>query len=321
MIKKYIKIGLIVLLSLVILFEIGYIIKINVLKETETKEVVSTPTPEPLPVVGGVQPQQPTPAPTETVTETEKIIVIDPGHGKPSSLMTDDEKRKSGWVKNRAGEWGEWRHYKTGTADVNCEGAGCNKRVPPNGACWYPIGNSDRNTEPDINLQNALAAKKQLEKLGYIVRLTRTSNEENPSITKRLSYCYPDNDTTKAPDAKVYISIHSNASGGTARGSAYIKADGIYDQKWIPNGYVEISNELGSLCNKNIVDMTSLIMAGNGEITWEPELITLCKSPVPCGYLEIGFFDNASDLKILKSETDKIGEAIAKGVDEFCKTH
>lgn len=321
MIKKYIKITLVVLLSIVVLFEIGYIVKTNVLKNNETVELMPTPSPEPLPVVGGTHPPQPTPESTQAVTDEAKIIVIDPGHGKPSSLMTDEEKRKSGWVQNKSGEWGEWRHYKTGSATENCEGTGCNKRVTPNGACWYPIGNTDRNTEPDINLKNALAAQKYLEKMGYTVRLTRTTNDENPSFTKRLSYCHPDNDRTKAPDAEVYISLHSNASGGSTRGSAYIKAEEPYDQKWITPEYTVQSNELGSLCNKYIVEMTSLAMAGNGEITWEPELVTLCKSPIPCGYLEIGFFDNASDLEILKSETDKIGEAIAKGVDEFCKTH
>ena len=67
--------------------------------------------------------------------------------------------------------------------------------------------------------------------------------------------------------------------------------------------------------------MTSLSLHGNGAIAWEPELIAFCKSPVPCGYLEVGFFDNSADLNILKTETDKIGEAIAKGVHQFCKTH
>ena len=61
-------------------------------------------------------------------------------------------------------------------------------------------------------------------------------------------------------------------------------------------------------------------MNGNGVITSMPELIAFCKSPVPCGYLEIGFFDNASDMNILNTEYDEIGKAIAEGVDEFCTT-
>ena len=318
MFKNYIKITVIAVLVLTIVFEICHIIKINIKPQETTAEVTqATVVPEEnnIPVVSGS-----TPGPQDK-TGGQKIIVIDPGHGKPSSLMSDDEKSASGWVQNSSGAWGEWRHYRKGSSTVDCEGSGCNGRVTPDGACWYPIGNSDRNTEPDLNLQNALAAKKHLEAMGYTVRLTRTSNYENPSITKRLSYCHPDNDTSKTPDAEVFVCIHANASGGSGRGTAYITAEDPYDQAWIEAGYASLSNELGKLCNDYIADMTSLSLHGNGTIAWEPELVVFCKSPVPCGYLEVGFFDNSADLNILKTETDKIGEAIAKGVDEFCKTH
>ena len=100
----------------------------------------------------------------------------------------------------------------------------CNHR----GECWYPIGDGDRSLEPELTLNNTLNAAKYLEELGYEVRLTRTNNSQNPSMTKRLEYCYPNNDTTVAPDADLFICIHSNAGGG--RGSAYIQLSGAYDQ-------------------------------------------------------------------------------------------
>lgn len=318
MTKKHFKIVLTVILSVVILFEIGYIVRFNVLNGSDASSDIEM-TQEPIPVVGGTPSDVDMPDVTETVGDEAKIIVLDPGHGKPSSLMTDDEKQKAGWVRNKNGEWGEWRHYKTASTE-DCTGAGCNGRVPQNGACWYPIGHGDRNTEPDLNLKNALAAQKYLEQMGYTVRLTRSTNDENPSITQRLSYCHPNNDKTKEPDAEVYICIHSNASGGTAQGTAYVSAKAPYDQLWITTSYADDSNRLGKLCNDYIADMTSLSLNGSGEIAWEPELIAFCKSPIPCGYLEIGFFDNNSDLSILESESDKIGMAIAKGVDEFCRT-
>lgn len=255
----------------------------------------------------------------EIKASDKKIIVLDPGHGKSSSLMSKDEKIASGWVQNSNGAWGEWRHYKIGSANVNCEGTGCNGRVTPNGACWYPIGNGDRNIEPELNMNNALAAKKHLEALGYTVRLTRQSNEENPSITRRLSYCYPDNDTTKQPDADAFLCIHSNAAGGSASGTAYISLEAPYDQKWITDSYVEDSNRLGKLCNDSIVNNTSLKLHGGGVISFEPELIAFCKSPVTCGYLEIGFFDNKSELASMQAESDMIGKAIADGVDQYFK--
>lgn len=251
------------------------------------------------------------------ISDGKRIIVIDPGHGKSSSRMSAEEKAASGWVQNSKGAWGEWRHYKIGSSTVNCEGSGCNGRVTPNGACWYPIGNGDRNIEPELNMNNALAAKKYLEEMGYEVRLTRQSNEENPSITRRLSYCHPNNDTTQAPDADLFLCIHSNAAGGSATGTAYISLEAPYDQKWISDTYVEDSNRLGKLCNDSIADNTSLNLHGNGIISFEPELIAFCKSPVPCGYLEIGFFDNKSELAMMQAECDGIGKAIALGIDRY----
>ena len=187
--------------------------------------------------------------------------------------------------------------------------------MTPNGACWYPIGNGDRSTEPDINLKNALAAKTALEGMGYEVRMTRTTNDENPSITRRISYCYPNNDTSQTADAAMFVCIHSNAGGGS--GSAYISLEDPYDQRGIKPTYTEDSNTLGKYINDSIVNSTSLEMCGNGIISFEPELIAFCKSPVTCGYLEIGFFDNSSDLSILNSEYTAIGTAIANGINQY----
>lgn len=244
-----------------------------------------------------------------------KVIVLDPGHGAASDSMSDDEKRASGWVRNESGSWGEWRHWKSGTVWQDCGGSGCSGRAPENGGCWYPIGNGDRDTEPDINLQNCLAAKKYLEELGYTVRLTRTSNDENPSITERIKNCYPNGDTSKTPDALAYVCVHSNAGGGS--GSAYIALDGTYDQAGIAAGYANDGNALGKSINDRIVSSTSLGEYSGGRIDGQGSLILFCKSPVICGYLEIGFFDNSSDLAVLKSESDAIGKAIADGINDY----
>ena len=247
------------------------------------------------------------------------IIVLDPGHGKSSGAMSAEEKEASGWVYADSG-WGEWRHFKYGTSGPDCGGDGCSHRVTPNGACWYPIGNSDRSTEPEINLNNCLAAKAYLEQMGYTVRLTRETNDENPSITRRLSYCYPDNDTTAPPDADVFVCIHSNAGGG--RGSSYIELAGPYDQPTTlgsSEAYVSASNTLGQYINTEIGNYTLLIL--NAPISYEPELIAFCKSPVICGYMEIGFFDDPSDLEILNSSSDAIGQAIASGIDKFIREY
>ena len=249
----------------------------------------------------------------------KKIIVLDAGHGRDSWSMSDEEKTAEGWIYNSAkGGWGEWRHWKSWTTWQDCEGWGCSGRVPSGGSCWYPIGYGDRDIEPDLNLSNVNYAKQYLEEMGYEVRLSRPTTDDNPSMTKRLIYCYPNNDTSQAPDADLFVCVHSNAGGG--RGSAYIALDGYYDQAGIDNAkYVESGNTLGKYINDKIVANTSLSYYGTGKYTALPELVLFCKCPITIAYLEIGFFDNSSDLQILRNESEQIGRSIAEGIDQYCK--
>ena len=163
-------------------------------------------------------------------------------------------------------------------------------------------------------MNNAAAAKKYLEEMGYTVRLTRTSSD-NPSMTKRIKFCYPNNDISKNPDADIFVCIHSNAGGGT--GSCYIALSGQYDQKGISADYVENGNRLGKYINDRIISQTRLSASSSGRYDGYPELILFFKSPVPIAYMEIGFYDNASDLDILKTDSEAIGKAIADGVDDY----
>lgn len=242
----------------------------------------------------------------------KKVIVLDAGHGKSSSEMTADEKTAEGYEYNEArGNWGEWRHYKNGTFGENCHGSGCTGLSPENASCWYSMGNADRDTEPQINLNNALAAQKYLEQMGYEVRMTRTSNEQNPSMDKRVSYCFPNNDIASSPDAAAYICIHSNAGGG--RGTSYIALGADYEQRFIGSDFIEKSNSMGNIINQKVASATGL--SQNSPIN-TPYLILFNKCPVPIAYMEIGFYDS-SDLSILQSSSDEIGKAIAEGVDEY----
>lgn len=257
-----------------------------------------------------------TPVPTEEAAaegNDKRIVVIDAGHGKQSSEMTEEEKTAEGYEYNSdAYEWGEWRHYKNGTFGQDCYGSGCTGLCPENASCWYPAENGDRDLEPEINLSNALAAKAYLEQLGYEVRLTRETNEQNPSMNKRVSYCFPDNDVSAEPDADAYICIHSNAGGGS--GTSYIELNGPYEQSLIPEDYIDSSNYLGQLINERVAEKTGLSI--NVPID-TPRLILFNKCPVPIAYMEIGFFDNESDLSVLQESADDVGRAIAEGVDAY----
>ncbi|MDY3303126.1 MAG: N-acetylmuramoyl-L-alanine amidase [Clostridia bacterium] len=243
------------------------------------------------------------------------VIVLDPGHGKPSGQMTNTDKQQNGWIYNSSmGGWGEWRHWKSDISWHDCEGSGCTGRAPANGGCWYPINHGDRDIEPELNMNNALAAKKYLEDLGYEVRMTRSA-DGNPSMTERLKFCYPDNDTSKNPDADYFVCIHSNAGGG--KGTSYISLSGYYDQSPMAENYIQKSNILGKTINDKIVSDSPLTYYGSGCYDGYPELVLFCKSPIPIAYLEIGFYDNPSDLEILRSCSDTIGRSIAFGIDDY----
>lgn len=255
---------------------------------------------------------------TSTGTQSgsgKTVVVLDPGHGKSSSSMSSEEKTSEGFVQNSSGAWGEWRHWKNGTYGEECNGSGCVQTHPADESCWYPIGKGDRDEEKDINLNNANAAKTYLEQMGYEVRMTRTSNEQNPSFTRRATYCFPNNDTNQEPDAELYVCIHSNAGGGS--GTSYISTGGSYSQKYIPSDYVSRSNTAGDIINKKVAAASGL--TERSPIGGLESLIAFNKNPVPTAYLEIGFFDNDSDLAILQSKSDAIGKAIAEGIDEYLK--
>lgn len=259
-----------------------------------------------------VPPPRPEPTP-EPTTSKKGVVVLDAGHGRDSWSMSSEDKENEGWVYNSAkGGWGEWRHWKSWTTWQDCYGDGCSHR----GSCWYPIGNGDRDIEPEINLSNVNYAKYYLEQMGYEVRLSRPTANDNPSMTKRLKYCYPNNDTSQAPDADVFVCVHSNAGGG--RGSAYIALDGYYDQAGIDNSqYIWSGNTLGEYINNSIVANTSLSNYGSGRYQGLPELILFCKCPITIAYLEIGFFDNGNDLYILRNESEQIGRSIAEGINRY----
>lgn len=323
--KQKIKLAAAGVLALVVIFELIYIFHINALrfpslvKTAETAMETATETAETENDNGRLDEIKDSPKSSEEITKSSarRIVVLDPGHGKSSSAMTPEEKKAMGFTQNN-GEWGEWRHFKSGTWGDECGGSDCAQDK----ACWYPIVNGDRDKEPDINLRNARAAKKYLEEMGYKVYLTRDENStvsnENPSFNQRAKTAFKDinGNYSLTPQAECIVCIHSNGGGG--RGSCYVSLEGgKYSQQFIPSDYIEKSNDLGSKINKRITSETSLSSAYNGALSGENYLILFHKSPVPVAYMEIGFYDNSADLEIINSEYDKIGKAIAEGVDDY----
>lgn len=151
--------------------------------------------------------------------------------------------------------------------------------------------------EKDLNLSIALACRDELKRHGVEVRMSRTKDENDP-LSEEIREC-----NAYAPD--LAVSIHNNAGGGDGAevfhhhggGKGKILAENILAE------IVKVGqNSRGAKVRKN----------SNGKDYYG----FIRETPCPSVIVECAFVDNASDLKILATESDrqKVGRAIAKGI-------
>jgi N-acetylmuramoyl-L-alanine amidase len=151
--------------------------------------------------------------------------------------------------------------------------------------------------EKDLNLSIALACRDVLVKHGVNVRMSRTK-DENDTLSSEIAEC-----NAFAPN--LAVDIHCNAGGGDGA-EAYYHYGGGKSKTLAENVLSEIvkvgQNSRGAKIRKN----------SNGKDYYGFIRETSCPSVI----VECAFVDNASDLKILATESDrkKVGEAIAKGI-------
>lgn len=151
--------------------------------------------------------------------------------------------------------------------------------------------------EKDLNLSIALACRDLLVKHGVSVKLSRTK-DENDNISEEVAEC-----NAYAPD--LAVDIHNNAGGGDG-GEVFYHHGGGKGKTLAENILTEIvkvgqnSRGIKTKTNSNGKDYYAFIRN------------TSC----PAVIVECAFVDNASDLKILSSESQRksMGEAIAKGI-------
>ena len=256
-------------------------------------------------------------SPISTTTEGEtgkgagagRTIFLDPGHGIGNPSTSGADMSALGFVKNGS-SWGEWRHYDS----TGLEGTMCNDcKKDASHSCWYPLSSALRDKEPELTYSIAEETKKLLEKAGYKVVMSRTK-DEFPSITKRAKLA-------KDAGADIQICIHTNASNGSARGVAYCSPEGGDKgvNKLKTKDWKSKSNKLNQLIYDGIIKNSSLGKYGTGVIKNYGYLVLYEKASCPTAYLEVGFHDNAEDLKILenKEEVKKIAQGIVAGVNSY----
>ena len=157
------------------------------------------------------------------------------------------------------------------------------------------VANSTK--EKDLNLSIALACREMLEWYGVSVKMSRTKDEDDP-IGKEVKEC-------NAFDPDLAVDIHNNAGGGDG-GEVFYHHGGGKGKTLAENILAEIvkvgQNSRGIKTRVNSQGKDYYAFIRN----------TSC----PAVIVECAFIDNASDLKILATESQRkvMGEAIAKGI-------
>ena len=156
---------------------------------------------------------------------------------------------------------------------------------------------SNNTKEKDLNLSIALACKDVLERHGVLVKMSRTK-DENDTLSDEIKEC-----NAYSPD--LAVDIHNNAGGGDGAEAFYHYGGGV-SKTLAENVLSEIvkvgQNSRGAKIRKN----------ANGKDYYGFIRQTSC----PAVIIECAFVDNATDLKILATEGERIkmGQAIAKGI-------
>ena len=151
--------------------------------------------------------------------------------------------------------------------------------------------------EKDLNLSIALACRDMLERHGVSVKMSRTKDEDD-TLSEEIREC-----NAYSPD--MAVDIHNNAGGGDGA-EVFYHYGGGKSKTLAENILGEIvkvgQNSRGAKIRKN----------SNGKDYYGFIRETSC----PAVIVECAFVDNASDLKILATESQRksMGEAIAKGI-------
>ena len=151
--------------------------------------------------------------------------------------------------------------------------------------------------EKDLNLSIALACRDELERHGVSVKMSR-AKDENDTLSEKIKEC---NDFS--PD--LAIDIHNNAGGGDGA-EVFYHYGGGKSKTLAENILGEVvkvgQNSRGAKIRKN--------SSGKDYYGFIRE------TSAPAVIVECAFVDNATDLEILATESQKksMGQAIAKGI-------
>ena len=214
--------------------------------------------------------------------------------------ITDEEPRDNGYVVCI-----DPGHQRSGDSKTEPNGPGSSvmKARVTGGA----TGTTTGVTEYRLNLDISLKLRDELESRGYIVYMTRETNDVNISNMERAQYA-----TNVGADISVRIHANSSDSSSTNGALALVPSSG---NPYVSNLASE-SNRLGQCILDAYCAATGfkkLSVQGNDTMTG----INWCTMPVTI--LEMGFMSNPSDDTNMQDPgmQSKMVQGIANGIDDY----
>lgn len=208
------------------------------------------------------------------IKKNNKVIVIDPGHGGKTSSAAEKISPDSNTMKPK-----------------NVSGA---------------TGIKSRTPEHVIALQVSMKLKELLEKKGYTVIMTRTSDKETISNIERAEVGNKNN-------ADLVVRVHADSSPNNSVEGASMLVPG---EVGYAKSIAKTSRKYGEIIFQALLEEVKMKSRG---IVTRKDLTGFNWSKVPVVLLEMGFLSNPEEDKLLSSSDyqNKIALGLAKGIEEI----
>ena len=167
--------------------------------------------------------------------------------------------------------------------------------------------------ESTLNIKIAKLVKKELEKKGYTVVMTRTDEntiaEESGTIgARKKSDMYKRLEIINSSDADMFVSIHMNKFSDSRYRGAQVIYSGNFEESALLAALIQ--KELHSLPDNKSKRTQSKAPAG---------IFLMKNAQIPAVIVECGFLSNYDDEKLLNTEKyqKELGKAIVNGITKY----